>query len=130
MTHPDGAWEYHATLIPNSEKKPLSHLDARQPERQSRELFHASMRNWVMANLQMAEVLKDKGYPYQFIYSKESGHVDRTRPAPILGPRPGMALAGLQTGGKLSPKPPGTGRAPSPRWSCGVLGANCACPPS
>ena len=30
---------------------------------------------------------------------------------------------------KAVSKPPGTSRAPSRRWSCGVFGAKCACPP-
>ena len=44
------------------------------------------MRNWVLANLRMAEVLKVKGYSYQFVYSKESGHVDRPVRAQTLAP--------------------------------------------
>jgi len=35
------------------------------------------MRNWVLANLHMAQALKVKGYHYQFVYAKEAGHVDR-----------------------------------------------------
>jgi hypothetical protein len=44
------------------------------------------MRNWVLANMHMARVLKAKGYPYQFVYSKEAGHVDRTVRAMTLAP--------------------------------------------
>ena len=35
------------------------------------------MRNWVVANNRMAAALKAKGYPYQFVFSEASGHVDR-----------------------------------------------------
>jgi hypothetical protein len=31
----------------------------------------------VIANQRLAGVLKAKGYHYQFVYSKNSGHVDR-----------------------------------------------------
>ena len=34
-------------------------------------------RNWVIANQRLAGVLKAKGFHYQFVYSKNSGHVDR-----------------------------------------------------
>ena len=35
------------------------------------------MRNWVIANTRMSEVLKAKGYPYQFVFSEAAGHVDQ-----------------------------------------------------
>ena len=35
------------------------------------------MRNWVIANNRMSEVLKAKAYPYQFVFSEASGHVDQ-----------------------------------------------------
>ena len=34
-------------------------------------------RNWVMANSRLAKILKDKGYSYQFVYSKGGGHTQR-----------------------------------------------------
>ena len=40
----------------------------------------------MLANLRMAEVLKAKGYPYQFVYAKEAGHVDRPVRAMTLAP--------------------------------------------
>jgi len=36
------------------------------------------MRNWVAANNRMAAALKAKGYPYQFVFSEASGHVERS----------------------------------------------------
>ena len=36
------------------------------------------MRNWVIANNRMAAALKAKGYPYQFVFSEASGHVERS----------------------------------------------------
>ena len=76
-TAPNGAWDFHQAFIPNSERKPIriwlhvseNDLGANSPAEQ--------MRNWVVANNRMAEVLKAKGYPYQFVFSEASGHVDR-----------------------------------------------------
>ena len=77
VTGPNGAWDFHQTFIPNSERKPLriwlhvseNDLGADSPAEQ--------MRNWVIANNRMAEVLKAKGYPYQFVFSEAAGHVDQ-----------------------------------------------------
>jgi enterochelin esterase-like enzyme len=77
-TAPNGAWDFHQTFIPNSERKPLriwlhvseNDIGANTPVEQ--------MRNWVAANTRMAAVLKAKGYPYQFVFSEASGHVERS----------------------------------------------------
>lgn len=73
---PEGAWDYHAHLIPESPAKPIRiwmqvsehdlHWD--DPE----ETFH----NWPMANARMAAVLKAKGYAYRYVFSKDAVHVD------------------------------------------------------
>lgn len=73
---PRGAWEYHATLIPNAEKKPIriwmhvseNDLHATDPEQ--------SWHNWPMANQRMAAALKAKGYDYRYVFSRDSGHCD------------------------------------------------------
>jgi enterochelin esterase family protein len=75
-TAPNGAWDFHQTFIPNSERKPLriwlhvseNDIGATTPAE--------GMRNWVIANNRMADVLKAKGYPYQFVFSEAAGHVD------------------------------------------------------
>ena len=41
-------------------------------------------RNWVLANERMAAALKAKGYKYQYVYSRDSGHVDRAVVAQTL----------------------------------------------
>jgi hypothetical protein len=77
-TAPNGAWDFHQTFIPNSERKRLriwlhvseNDLGATSPTEQ--------MRNWVVANTRMAAVLKAKGYPHQFVFSEASGHVERS----------------------------------------------------
>ena len=73
---PRGAWEYHATLIPNSPKKPIRiwmqvgerdlHFD--DPEQ--------SWHNWPMANQRMAAALKAKGYDYRYVFSRGAMHCD------------------------------------------------------
>jgi enterochelin esterase-like enzyme len=73
---PHGAWEYHENLIPKSKKKPLriwmhvGEMDNRYKDDEP------TLHNWVMANQKMAAVLKDKGYHYQYVFARESGHVD------------------------------------------------------
>src|SRR5687767_1007288 len=74
---PGGAWEYHRTLIPNSPRKPIRlwmHVG-------DRDLFNPNvmrddMHDWVVANQNMAKVLADKGYKYQFVFARDSGHCD------------------------------------------------------
>ena len=75
---PGGAWEYHRTLIPNNPVKPIRiwmHVG-------DRDLFNPNimrddMHDWVVANERMAKVLADKGYKYQFVFARDSGHCDR-----------------------------------------------------
>lgn len=74
---PRGAWEYHATLIPGTPRKPLriwlevgeKDLHADDPE----ETWH----NWPLANRRMAAALVDKGYDYRFTLSLGGRHFDQ-----------------------------------------------------
>jgi enterochelin esterase-like enzyme len=76
-TAPNGAWDFHQTFIPQSERKPLriwthvseNDIGATSPAE--------GMRNWVIANNRMSEVLKAKKYPYQFVFAEAAGHVDQ-----------------------------------------------------
>lgn len=79
---PHGAWDYHETIIPNSPKKPLRiwmHVSDRD-NLITRDNYH----DWVLANERMAKVLADKGYPYQFVFTKNSSHCDRSVKANTL----------------------------------------------
>jgi len=84
---PHGAWEYHENFIPKTTpNKPLRlwlHVSDRDNGANSSD---AGMRNWVLANMHLAAVLKAKGYPYQFVFAKEAGHVDRPVRAQTLAP--------------------------------------------
>ena len=76
-TSPRGAWEYHATYIPYSTAKPIRiwmHVSERDNRNSDPE---ETWRNWVLANERMAAALKAKGYRYQYVYSRDAGHVDR-----------------------------------------------------
>ncbi len=79
---PDGAWGYHSTIIPASEKKPLrvwmcvGDRDSLNPN-----IMRDGMHDWVEANHRMAKVFKQKGYPYQYVFCLNSGHgVGNARP--------------------------------------------------
>jgi enterochelin esterase-like enzyme len=75
---PHGAWEYHEHLIPESDPKPLrvwlevgeNDLGVGTPA--------SEMRNWVLANQNMAKVLAAKRYHYRFERAKAIAHVNKT----------------------------------------------------
>jgi iron(III)-enterobactin esterase len=74
---PHGAWEFHEHLISNSTAKPIRIW----MEVGDRDLFNPNamrdnMHDWVIANENMARVLADKGYHYQFVFARNAGHVD------------------------------------------------------
>ena len=74
---PNGAWDYHDKFIPNSERKPIRiwlHVSGND---NGANTSADGMRNWIIANNRMADALKAKGYPYQYVFSEASGHVDR-----------------------------------------------------
>lgn len=73
---PNGAWEYHDRLIPQSPPKPIRiwlHVSEKDNGHTKDEASH---HNWVLANQRMAAALKAKGYRYRYVFSKASGHVD------------------------------------------------------
>jgi len=72
---PRGAWEYHEHLIPQSDAKPIRIW--MEVGDHDLDFDEASYHNWVMANQNMAAVLKTKGYHYEFDFAKNAGHVDR-----------------------------------------------------
>ena len=76
LATPEGAWDYHAHLIPENPRKPIriwmevgeKDLHWQDPA----ETFH----NWPMANDRMAAALKAKGYDYRYVWAKDAVHVD------------------------------------------------------
>jgi len=74
---PLGAYEYIEHLFPQSEKKPFRLWIQVSENDNGSKTPSEGRRNWVTANSRFAKVLKDKGYPYQFVYSKGAGHTQR-----------------------------------------------------
>jgi len=75
--HPRGAWAYHEKLIPESEKKDIRiwmHVSDRDNDYNLPEQLY---RNWPLANNRMAAALAARGYEYQYLWSSDSGHVER-----------------------------------------------------
>jgi enterochelin esterase-like enzyme len=76
---PDGAWDFHQILIPQSEPKPLRlWLEVGDGDLLNPNVMRDNMHDWVAANNRMAAVLKAKGYHYQYVYAVHAGHVDRS----------------------------------------------------
>jgi enterochelin esterase family protein len=75
---PGGAWDFHERLIPQSSPKPLRlWLEVGDRDLLNPNVMRDNMHDWVAANNRMATVLKAKGYPYQYVYAVNAGHVDR-----------------------------------------------------
>jgi enterochelin esterase family protein len=74
---PHGAYEYPEHFFPDKPVKPLRIWMHVSENDLGAKTASADRRNWVIANQRLAGVLKAKGYHYQFVYSKNSGHVDR-----------------------------------------------------
>lgn len=72
---PDGAWGFHETLIPNSPKKPIRvFMSVGDQDLLNPGVQRDGMHDWVEANHRMAKVLKAKGYEYQYLFCRGSGH--------------------------------------------------------
>jgi enterochelin esterase-like enzyme len=72
---PGGAWDFHETLIPNTPKKPLRiFLSVGDRDLLNPNVMRDGMHDWVEANHRMAKVLAAKGYPYQYLFCRNSGH--------------------------------------------------------
>jgi enterochelin esterase family protein len=72
---PDGAWGFHKTLIPNSPRKPIRlFISVGDQDLLNPNVMRDGMHDWVEANNRMAKVLKAKGYDYQYLFCRGSGH--------------------------------------------------------
>jgi enterochelin esterase-like enzyme len=73
--YPDGAWGFHETLIPKEPKKPIRiFLSVGDKDLLNPNVMRDGMHDWVEANHRMAKVLKEKGYEYQYLFCRGSGH--------------------------------------------------------
>lgn len=83
--YPDGAWGFHETLIPNSPKKPIRlFIQVGDRDLLNPNVMRDNMHDWVEANHRMAQVLKAKGYEYQYLFCRGSGHCDGKAQAQFL----------------------------------------------
>lgn len=83
--YPDGAWGFHETLIPNSPKKPIRlFISVGDRDLLNPNVMRDGMHDWVEANHRMAKVLKAKGYEYQYLFCRNSGHGIRNAKAQFL----------------------------------------------
>ena len=72
---PDGAWGFHKTIIPESPRKPIRlFISVGDRDLLNPNVMRDGMHDWVEANHQMAKVLKSKGYEYQYLFCRGSGH--------------------------------------------------------
>jgi enterochelin esterase-like enzyme len=74
---PLGAYEYIEHLFPGTEKRPYRIWIQVSENDNGSKSPSEGRRNWVIANARLAKILKDKGYAYQFVYSKGAGHTQR-----------------------------------------------------
>jgi enterochelin esterase family protein len=75
---PGGAWEFHRTLIPKSPKKNIRiWMEVGDRDLLNPNVMRDEMHDWVVANEEMAKALAAKGYHYQFVFARNSGHGDR-----------------------------------------------------
>ncbi len=75
---PHGAWGFHETLISNSPVKPIRlWLEVGDRDFLNPNVMRDDMHDWVVANENMAKVLAEKGYQYQFVFARNAGHGDR-----------------------------------------------------
>jgi enterochelin esterase family protein len=88
---PHGAWEFHEHLIPEAPAKQSPAKPIRiWMEVGDRDLFNPNvmrdnMHDWVLANENVARVLAEKGYHYQFVFARNAGHVDQAVKQQTLG---------------------------------------------
>jgi len=75
---PDGAWDFHEKLIPQSAPKPIRiWMEVGDHDLMNPNVMRDNMHDWVAANHRMATVLRSKGYHYQYVLALNAGHVDR-----------------------------------------------------
>jgi enterochelin esterase family protein len=74
---PHGAWEFHEHLIPSSPRKPLRiWMEVGDRDNYNPNVMRDNMHDWVIANENMAKVLAEKGYHYQFVFARNAKHTD------------------------------------------------------
>jgi enterochelin esterase-like enzyme len=76
---PHGAWAFHEHLIADSPAKPLRiWMQVGDRDLFNPNVMHDNMHDWVLANENMARVLAEKGYRYQFVFARNAAHCERS----------------------------------------------------
>jgi len=76
--NPGGAWDYHETIIPDTQAKPIRiWMQVGDRDLLNPNVMRDGMHDWVAANHRMAAVLRAKGYPYQYVFALDAGHCER-----------------------------------------------------
>jgi iron(III)-enterobactin esterase len=76
---PHGAWGFHDQLIPHSPRKPFRiWMEVGDRDLLNPNTMRDNMHDWVVANERMAAALAKKHYPYQFVFARNAGHVERS----------------------------------------------------
>jgi enterochelin esterase family protein len=73
---PRGGWEYHATMIPKTARKPIRMWMEVGEKDLHFDDAESTWHNWPLANNRMATVLKKKGYDYKYVFAMDARHVD------------------------------------------------------
>ena len=73
---PRGGWDYHATLIPKTAKKPIRMWMEVGEKDLHFDDAESTWHNWPLANNRMSTVLKKKGYDYRYVFALGAHHVD------------------------------------------------------
>jgi hypothetical protein len=82
---PGGAWEFHKHVIADSARKPIRlWMEVGDRDLLNPNIMRDDMHDWVLANENMARVLAAKDYHYQFVFTKNAGHVDGAMKGQIL----------------------------------------------
>lgn len=98
---PHGAWDFHEHLIPTSPRKPLRiWIEVGDRDLFNPNVMRDGMHDWVIANEDMAKALAARGYPYQFVFARNAGHVDRAVKQQTLPEALEYVWQGYPTGGE------------------------------
>lgn len=72
-----GAWGFPESLVADTPRKPLRlWMEVGDRDLLNPNVMRDGMHDWVLANEKLAAALKAKGYPYQFVFAENAGHVD------------------------------------------------------
>jgi iron(III)-enterobactin esterase len=98
---PHGAWGLHESVIASSPVKPLRiWMEVGDRDLLNPNIMRDNMHDWVVANENMAKVLADKGYHYQFVFARNAGHCDGAMKQQTLPEALEYVWQGYQGGGE------------------------------